>query len=89
MRLSPSQTFVFFFPLNFIIIDFCFQGAVNVPAFAKTDMGMLPMSSTFNKLVGITFPDKQTKLVVGCQVLGVRGGNRKVGGGSPPQEDRI
>ena len=42
---------------------------MNVPAFAKTDMGMLPMSSTFNKLVGITFPDKQTKLVVGCQVL--------------------
>jgi hypothetical protein len=50
------------------------QGAVNVPAFAKTDMGMLPMSSTFNKLVGITFPDKQTKLVVGCQVLEGWGG---------------
>ena len=67
---------------------------MNVPAFAKTDMGMLPMSSTFNKLVGITFPDKQTKLVVGCQVLVMcvcvcGGGNRKVGSGSPPQEDRI
>ena len=29
---------------------------------------MLPMSSTFMKLVDITFPDKDAKIVVGCQV---------------------
>jgi len=42
-------------------------GAVNVPSHAKTDDGMLPMSSTFLKLVAINFPDKDVKLVVGCQ----------------------
>jgi len=43
------------------------EGSVNVPAFAKTDDGMLPMSSTFLKLVSINYPDKEVKIVVGCQ----------------------
>ena len=44
------------------------EGSVNVPAFAKTDDGMFPMSSVFLKLVGINFPDKENvKIVVGCQ----------------------
>ena len=46
------------------------QGApvdcVNVPAFARTDDGMMPMASTFMKLVGVNFPDKDVKIVVGC-----------------------
>ena len=39
---------------------------VNVPAFARTDDGMMPMASTFMKLVGVNFPDKDVKIVVGC-----------------------
>lgn len=46
------------------------QGApvdcVNVPAFARTDDGMMPMQSTFMKLVSESFPDKDVKMVVGC-----------------------
>ncbi|EKX51964.1 hypothetical protein GUITHDRAFT_102576 [Guillardia theta CCMP2712] len=41
--------------------------AINIPAFAITGDGPMPMSSTFLKLIQTNFPNKDEKLVIGCQ----------------------
>jgi len=40
--------------------------AVNVPAFARNDDELMPLSDTFLQLVAENFPDKEAKIVVGC-----------------------
>ncbi|EKX42425.1 hypothetical protein GUITHDRAFT_73969, partial [Guillardia theta CCMP2712] len=42
-------------------------GAVNVPAFLDTPQGRLPVREDFLKRMLQKFPDKNSKIVVGCQ----------------------
>jgi hypothetical protein len=84
VRLSPSQTFVFFSPLNFIIIDFLFPGCCKCAGFRQDRYGYAAHVLNLQQVGGHYIPGQADQARRGLPGTWCEGGQQEGGGRITP-----